>query len=304
MLLRNDLLRYEDGDGRTVRVLWLRPDSAGAAIIDVLADQALPTIVQLDALIQDLQEGRARLLNPDPYLVLAVESALLDGHKGIRDTAWGIIKELVEKEPDIYRRDRRGNLLKAAMVEHEVTLKTLYRYLRRYWQRGQTPNALLPDYANSGGRGKARKFSEKKRGRPRIYGDQKGINVTSDIRQIFRVAVDRYYAESGSKFTLKGAYSEMIRTFFSERRIDPDLGEVFILPWPPMLRTVYLPKRSSAIGSGRIRTPCALSGAGLARDPTTKTCAACSPLPQPRPGGRDPDIRLTPPWPTSTWFPA
>jgi hypothetical protein len=73
---------------------------------------------------------------------------------------------------------------------------------------------LLPDYANSGGRGKERHSTGKKRGRPRLYGGQKGINVTPDIRRVFRVAVDRYYAQVGSKFTLKGAYDEMIRTFF------------------------------------------------------------------------------------------
>ncbi|MDD5708540.1 MAG: DDE-type integrase/transposase/recombinase [Kiritimatiellae bacterium] len=229
MLLKNDLLRYEE-DGRTVRVLWLRSDSAGAAIIDVLADKALPSIVRVETLIQDVQEKRAGLLNPDPYLVLATETALPDSHKAVRDSAWAIIQKLVENEPDIYRSDRRGKLLKAVVGEHKVTLRTLYRYLRRYWQRGQTPNALLPDYANSGGRGKERKLSEMKRGRPRIYGGQDGVNVTSDMRKVFRVAIDRYYGEKGSKFTLKGAYDEMVRTFFSEKRIDPESGSIIHIP--------------------------------------------------------------------------
>ncbi len=230
MLLRNDLLRYEEDGGRTIRVLWFRQDSAGAAIIDVLEEKALPSIVRLEALIQDVRERRAHLLSDDPYLVLAVETELPDSHKNIRNNAWGIIKSLVEHEPDIYRRDRRGKLLKAAMAAHKITLRTLYRYLRRYWQRGQTPNALLPDYANSGGRGKERKLSEKKRGRPRIYGGQDGINVTSDMRKVFHVAIDRYYAEQGSKFTLKGAFDQMIRTFFTEKRIDHESGEIIHIP--------------------------------------------------------------------------
>ena len=228
MLLKNDLLRYE-ADARIVRVLWLRPDSVGAAIIDVLDDKALPIIVRAETLIQDVQEGLASLVNPDPYLVLAVEATLPENHKAIREKAWSIIQGLVENEPDIYRPDRRGKLLKAALGEHKVTLPTLYRYLRRYWQRGQTPNSLLPDYANSGGRGKERELSGKKRGRPRVYGRQDGVNVTKDMRQVFRVAIDRYYAEKNSKFTLKGAYDEMIRTFFSEKRIDPESGAIIHL---------------------------------------------------------------------------
>lgn len=230
MLIRNDLLRYDEEDGRTVRVLWLRSDSAGVAIIDVLADKALPSIVRLDVLIEDLKLKRARLLNPDPFLVLASENTLPDSHKAIRDSAWNIVKELVAQEPDIYRRDKRGRLLKAIMAKHQITLKTLYRYLRRYWQRGQTPNALLPDYANSGGRGKARQLSGKKLGRPRLYGKLSGINVDTDIRKTFQVAVDRYYAEKGDKFTLKGAYDEMIRTFFCDKSIDPESGQIVHVP--------------------------------------------------------------------------
>ena len=183
MLLRNDLLHYEEGEGRTVRVLWFSPDSAGAAIIDVCEEKALPIIVRLDGLIEDVREKRARLLNPDPYLVLAIEASIPPSHKTIRDDAWSIIKNLVDKEPEIYKRDERGKILKAAIAEHKITLNTAYRYLRRYWQRGQTPNALLPDYANSGGRGKERHSTGKKRGRPRLYGGQKGINVTPDIRR-------------------------------------------------------------------------------------------------------------------------
>lgn len=230
MLLKNDLLQYVDEGGQTVRILWLRPDSAGVAIIDVHADNALPTIVSAETLIQDIQTGRARLLKPDPYIVLAVEAALPDSYRVIRDNAWRCIRKLVENEPDIYRPNKRGKLLKVAMAEHKVTLKMFYRYLRRYWQRGQTPNALLPDYANSGGRGKERKLSGKKRGRPRIYGSQDGVNVTADMRKVFRVAIDRFYAERGSKFTKKGAYEEMIRTFFTDKCIDPESGGVIHVP--------------------------------------------------------------------------
>jgi transposase InsO family protein len=227
MLLRNDLLHYAEDGGRTVRVLWIHPQSVGAAIIDVLDEKALPTIVRVDALIDDLKpNGRAQLLKPDPYFVLAIESALPEKHKAIRDRAWKMIDGLVSQEPDIYLPNKRGRLLKDVMKENRITLKTLYRYLRRYWQRGQTPNTLLPDYANSGGKGKARIPTQTKRGRPRIYGVSPGININADERRIFSVAISRYYAQKGSKFTLDGAYDEMIRTFFCERVVDPETGQV------------------------------------------------------------------------------
>ena len=56
------------------------------------------------------------------------------------------------------------------MSEHKITLRTLYRYLRRYW-RGQ----IMPsfhDYANSGGRRNAKRTRKRSAAGPRIYGDQ------------------------------------------------------------------------------------------------------------------------------------
>jgi hypothetical protein len=226
MVLRNDLICYDDDAGRIVRVLWLHPQSAGVAIIDVTDEKALPTIIRVDALIEDLQNGRARLLNPDPYVILASEASVPGKHKAVRDHAWELINGLVSQEPDIYLRNKRGKLLKSAMQANRITLRSLYRYLRRYWQRGQTPNALLPDYAKSGGKGKIREPKQAKRGRPRLYGSSPGINVDANLRRIFTVAIDRYYAEKGSRFTLDGAFKAMIRDFFCERIIDPESGLV------------------------------------------------------------------------------
>lgn len=31
-----------------------------------------------------------------------------------------------------------------------ASIATIYKLLRRYWQRGQNPNSLLPDYKKSG----------------------------------------------------------------------------------------------------------------------------------------------------------
>jgi hypothetical protein len=155
MLLRNDLLRYEDDD-RTVRVLWLRADSAGAAIIEMSSEVALPSIVRVDALLQDVQEKRARLLNPDPYLVLAIEAAVPDSYKAIRDSAWAIIKDLVNKEPDIYCRISEANCSGLPWPSTRLHSRRSIAICVATG-RGGRRNALLPDYANSGGRGKERK---------------------------------------------------------------------------------------------------------------------------------------------------
>ncbi|MHC5722358.1 MAG: DNA-binding protein, partial [Nostoc sp.] len=80
-------------------------------------------------------------------------------------------------------------------------------------------NALLPDYVNSGGKGKPKASGEKKRGRPRKYAhDQEigvGINVNEEDKKIFRFAIAKLYNNSKENF-LTTAYDLMIKKYYSE----------------------------------------------------------------------------------------
>ncbi|MDI1308928.1 MAG: transposase family protein [Methylotenera sp.] len=229
ILLRNDCIEYK-GTGKVVRILWKHPTHPYAVIIDINAPKAMPEIQQIAALEDDLMTGIAQRLSTDPYSCIVNESLLQEKHKKIRKDAWELIQELVTNEPAIYAADKRWGLVLDSIEKSGSTHKVIYLKMRRYWQRSQTMNALLPDYANSGGKGKSRDTKDGvKRGRPRIYGDQSGLNVTPEIRKVFRVAVLRYYV-SDKKFTFKGAFNEMIKDFFCQRSINPDTGMVTHYP--------------------------------------------------------------------------
>ena len=79
------------------------------------------------------------------------------------------------------------------------------------------PNALLPDYFNSGAKGKTRHVGEKKRGRPRKNEDVlgTGINVTDDIARIFNIAINKFFNNS-NRATLTSTYNQMIKEFFTD----------------------------------------------------------------------------------------
>ena len=85
-----------------------------------------------------------------------------------RDSAWAIIRPLIQNQPEIFPPDQRGRFVRQATEKHGVTKQTVYK-LRRYWQRGMTPNALLSDHYHSGAAGRDKPVTVKKRGRPRIY---------------------------------------------------------------------------------------------------------------------------------------
>ncbi|WP_343731806.1 Mu transposase C-terminal domain-containing protein [Duganella sp.] len=232
MLLRNDLLHYTHPSPRTVRILWIAPEQNHAYVFDVAASSAEVELIQLSALHADIQAGHASVLPADPYLVVVSQELLPPKHLQLRARAWDIIAGLVAQEPQIYEARLRGPLIAQATAQHGVSHPTIYRYLRRYWQRGQTPNALLPDYSNSGGRGKVRQSSAGvKRGRPRKNGTEAGpgLNADEEIRRVFRVATARY-AAAHAKFSRLGAYQQMLADFFVERRIDADAGRVLTTP--------------------------------------------------------------------------
>lgn len=232
MLLRNDLLHYTHPSPRTVRILWIAPEQSHAYVFDVAARSADVELVQLSVLHADIRAGRATVLPADPYLMVVSQDLLPPKHLQLRARAWEIIEPLVALEPGIYEARQRGQLIARATGAHGVSHPTIYRYLRRYWQRGQTPNALLPDYCNSGGKGKVRQASAGvKRGRPRKNGADAGpgLNADEEIRRTFRVAIARY-AAGHAKFSRLGAYEQMLDEFFVERRIDAESGRVLTTP--------------------------------------------------------------------------
>ena len=220
MLSRNDLLEWREPRPRRGRILSIDMAHGLAYVFDLASATAKVERHSVAVLEAELATGRASRLADDPYLVLADQQALPAKYVALRDRAWTMLSELVQLVPDIYEARRRGELVQEAARRHGVSHPTLYRYLRRYWQRGQTPNALLPDYANSGGRGKTRAANGVKRGRPRKDGASAGVNIDEAMRAVFRLATARY-AACHTHFRRRAAYDEMVDDFLCQRTVDP-----------------------------------------------------------------------------------
>ena len=213
MLLRNDLLEYPGESPRTLRILWTDPELHLAYTYEMGVAGATPCAASFDALIADVRARRARLLPADPYRVAIDAATLPPKHLALRDRAWDIVETLASAEPAIYEARSRGQLIAACRLEHGVSHPTLYRYLRRYWERGQHPDALLPDYANSGAPGKTRRANaDIKRGRPSKSGAP-GLNADAALRDTMRAAAMRYAATHDS-FSRRAAYRQMLDDYF------------------------------------------------------------------------------------------
>lgn len=213
----NTLITWKtEGEGsKTERVLWMF--EGWMYVIDIHSN-GLPYLRNITDIEDGLSAGAAVINEDDPYMVIINEGDVPLKHKEKRDKAWEFIKGLVEDEPRIYQSRYRRQLIKEVTAKNSVSETGIIKYLKKYWRRGKTPNALLPDYNACGGRNKEKSAGDAKRGRPRKYKDVEGngINVSEDIKKIFRIAVNRFYYTT-AKNSLVLTYELMLKEYFSDR---------------------------------------------------------------------------------------
>ncbi|MEC2074818.1 Mu transposase C-terminal domain-containing protein [Metabacillus fastidiosus] len=217
MFAKNEIIKFADASGEIMieRILWIDEGYVICYTINIIDETTLPIKRKLSDLEELSREGNLEFIEElFPYIYMSEEQIPIKS-RNLRDKRWEIVRELCELEPEIFIREKRGNIVKQ-LVEKTGKNKTLiYDYLRQYWQQGKVKNSLLPQYRNSGGVGKEKKSGTKKRGRPRKFIDTlgEGINVDDDIKQVFRLSIKKYYHTS-KKNPLKTAYKMMISNYF------------------------------------------------------------------------------------------
>jgi len=202
------------------RVLWIDSSGTDVATIDIINPNALPVFRKYVEIEAAIASGDLQVLEVDPYAaLLRAENDIQEKHRQKRDAAWEVIAPLVEDPTgQIFYSHGRGALLNAHEEKTGWTKKTIYKFLRRYWQGGQTKNALLPLYDKCGGRGKERQSSTgRKRGRPsrltKATNLPTGINVDAAVREKFSRGIRLFY-ETAEQRTLQDAYQKTLEKFF------------------------------------------------------------------------------------------
>lgn len=205
MLRINDVFRF--GKER-YRILALAGQHA--IWINIDSDKAWPEVVTRVQIEQWIFDETLRRTE-DSHQELA-SLPVEHGSKAqiIRDQRYELIAPLLADE-EVFYRSGRGQLVQSRSDETGKPRKSLYKHLRQYWQRGAMPNALLPDYRKSGGKGQ-KKSSRKKLGRPRKISPGTGVTVDSPIEKMFRLVLDRYYVNDKG-YSLPYAHRRFIDMF-------------------------------------------------------------------------------------------
>lgn len=114
----------------------------------------------------------------------------------------------------MYSAEARGPAVAQIVRSQSLTKKTVYKYLRRFWQGGCTKNALLPRFLHCGGRNKPKVASDSKRGRPRRHAHEtngaRGINADEDVKRKFQLGFKKYYLGN-----LTDAYRKTLSAYFN-----------------------------------------------------------------------------------------
>lgn len=152
----------------------------------------------------------------DPYFLMKTDKDLSDKEISKRDEAWQIIEKYWDsRKEDLLTKTTRMSIFQEIADIESIPLMTVRRIFSRFWQRGMNRNALLPDYAKSGGKGKEKKLKEKN-GRRRVYNDtdSEGIIITDVIKKQFEAATQKYWRTSQKK-SLRQVYRLMLADFYS-----------------------------------------------------------------------------------------
>ncbi|WP_155988657.1 Mu transposase C-terminal domain-containing protein [Paenibacillus massiliensis] len=194
------------------RILWIDAGRVHCYTINIFEDR-FPKLRLIQGIEKGLQE-EVILFVDDQWFSLVCEELLSEKARMQMEDAWAAIKQLVDREPAIFEQHLRRQLIQEASSFSGLSPKTIGRYLKSFWIKGKVKYALVPSFDKRGGRGKTKASGQAKRGRPRKFSQEEGINVNEEVERIFRVSLKKYYYTS-KKAPLKFAYRKMIQEFYS-----------------------------------------------------------------------------------------
>jgi len=177
--------------------------------------KSLPQVIDIEAFEALISSQELDLINEEVAKIPSTEDLKPDTvTKWERN--WGVIKDYITDSALLYSEKQLNHLISNILVKDtKLSRFTIRRIFIRYWQRGMTKLSVLPDYVYSGGRGKLKKSSELKRGRPPLYTKSK-FNVDEKTRKLIVAGYQKYYLDREDS-SLKRAYESFIALLYLKK---------------------------------------------------------------------------------------
>jgi hypothetical protein len=173
-------------DGMSIRLLQTIEDVY--VFINIFGSKAKPFEISQSKINEELSAGEITAIE-DPWFA-KVNVIYPPNHPYIklRDKNFKRI-ELLISNPNFYKPVVRGAIVNLLVAKGTLAATTIYRYAKRYWQRGQNANALIPDYGKCGGKGKKKTRNQKPLGRPNLLLTVKTTQMNDKLRGMMRSTI-------------------------------------------------------------------------------------------------------------------
>lgn len=155
-----------------------------------------------------------------PNAMTLGEDSIPISWKERRDDKYKLIAQLVEDEDFLKRLVEKKRTLEIINRASELSVDDIdiRRALNEYWKYGQTINALLPKYEQSGAPGKEKITDKEQRGKPKNqskfgFSERKGIAVTEEHKEQIRRVIKKYYKKRKIKVVTK-LYRKFLNEFY------------------------------------------------------------------------------------------
>ncbi|WP_375199898.1 Mu transposase C-terminal domain-containing protein [Bacillus sp. RS11] len=217
MIYINQVLQYT-ADSQRIRIIEI--EESYAYIVNIDTTSAMPKRELYSHLEIELEQGELLRIS-DPFAKAIPDDELTSVQISKRDEDWATVENFIlPNMKELLKKKGREVKIIEITAESGLGKTKVKKLLSRYWQRGMNKNAMLPDYANSGGRGKTKNLSNDKVGRPRrvtVNGEYRsGINITEEIKTQFEHAINKYYRKANN-YSLKDVYHFILRDFYADR---------------------------------------------------------------------------------------
>lgn len=229
MIYINQVLQYT-ADSQRIRIIEI--EESYAYVVNIDTTSAMPKRELYSHLEIELEQGELLSIS-DPFAKAIPDDELTSVQISKRNEDWATVENFIlPNMKELLKKKGREVKIVEITAESGLGKTKVKKLLSRYWQRGMNKNAMLPDYANSGGRGKTKNLSHDKVGRPRrvtVNGEYRsGINITEEIKTQFEHAINKYYRKANN-YSLKDVYHFILRDFYADRY--KEVGEIQYRIW-------------------------------------------------------------------------
>lgn len=220
IVLINDLLKNIDTDV-VERILWI-DSNKNCYCIEMFTQLLKINIRNLDEIYTGFKQGYYTIVPKDSTFKILREDKLNENRKHRLEKVYSIVKMIDNDEntPYCFLKNYRGKYIKEAIKKYEgVAEKTIYNYIRRYWQGGRNKEALMDNYDNCG-ISKEKNYTRKP-GRPSFASkgieNFKGFIITDEVKKQFEDGVIKYY-RNGDKRTIAETLRNIKADYYYDKK--------------------------------------------------------------------------------------